>query len=76
MNNMMGLGIFLFLVYIRNLSWDVSAEVLVILIICTLMGVLTSSSTKFPLWTAIVAYLMYPISLGLLYVLTQVAGWS
>ncbi|KAJ9690607.1 hypothetical protein PVL29_012986 [Vitis rotundifolia] len=76
MNNMMGLAMFLLLVYIRDLSWDVSAEVLVVLIICTLMGLLTSCSTKFPIWTAIIAYLMYPISLGLLYVLTEVLGWS
>ncbi|RVW79138.1 Sodium/calcium exchanger NCL2 [Vitis vinifera] len=76
MNNMMGLAMFLLLVYIRDLSWDVSAEILVVLIICTLMGLLTSCSTKFPIWTAIIAYLMYPISLGLLYVLTEVLGWS
>ncbi|KAA8519704.1 hypothetical protein F0562_013851 [Nyssa sinensis] len=37
MNNMMSLLTFLALVYIRNLPWDVSAEVLVVLIICTMM---------------------------------------
>uniref|UniRef100_A0A5B7A7E1 EF-hand domain-containing protein n=1 Tax=Davidia involucrata TaxID=16924 RepID=A0A5B7A7E1_DAVIN len=76
MNNMMGLTIFLALVYIRNLSWDVSAEVLVVLIICTVMGIFTSFRTKFPLWTSFVACLLYPISLLLLYILTTVFGWS
>ncbi|XP_059663885.1 sodium/calcium exchanger NCL2-like [Cornus florida] len=76
MNNMMGLAMFLALVYIRDLSWDVSAEVLVVLVICTLMGVFASFCTKFPLWTSFVAYLLYPISLLLLYVLVTVLGWS
>ncbi|KAK4858859.1 hypothetical protein QYF36_023071 [Acer negundo] len=76
MNNMMGLVIFLTLVYIRNISWDVSAEVLIVLIICTAMGVFASFSTKFPFWTSIVAYLLYPISLLLLYIFTEVLGWS
>ncbi|GFY91828.1 sodium/calcium exchanger family protein / calcium-binding EF hand family protein [Actinidia rufa] len=76
MNNVMGLIMFLILVYIRNLPWDVSAEVLVVLIICLVMGVFTSVRTSFPLWTSLVAYLLYPISLLLLYVLTTVLGWS
>ncbi|KAG5561809.1 hypothetical protein RHGRI_004751 [Rhododendron griersonianum] len=76
MNNMMGLAMFLALVYIRNLSWDVSAEVLVVLVICTAMGIFTSVCTKFPIWTSFVAFLLYPISLLLLYVLTTVFGWS
>ncbi|KAK1557099.1 hypothetical protein Q3G72_017912 [Acer saccharum] len=74
MNNMMGLVIFLMLVYIRNISWDVSAEVLIVLIICTAMGVFASFSTKFPFWTSIVAYLLYPISLLLLFIFTEVLG--
>ncbi|CAK9152573.1 unnamed protein product [Ilex paraguariensis] len=76
MNNMIGLVVFLSLVYIRDLAWDVSAEVLVVLIICTVMGLFASFCTKFPLWTSFLAYLLYAISLLLLYVLTSVLGWS
>jgi Ca2+/Na+ antiporter len=76
MNNMMGLAIFLALVYIRDLSWDVSAEILVVLLICTVMGLFTSFCSKFPFWTSILAYLLYPISLLLIYVLTTIFGWS
>ncbi|KAM3748294.1 hypothetical protein ACB098_05G097600 [Castanea mollissima] len=76
MNNMMGLAIFLALVYIRDLSWDVSAEVLIVLLICTMMGIFTSFCIKFPFWTSILAYLLYPLSLLLIYVLTTVFGWS
>ncbi|KAG2683891.1 hypothetical protein I3760_10G055100 [Carya illinoinensis] len=74
MNNMMGLVIFLSLVYIRDLSWDVSAEILVVLLICTAMGLFTSFRTKFPFWTSILAYLLYPLSLLIIYVLTEVVG--
>lgn len=76
MNNIMGLTIFLALVYIRNLSWEVSAESLVVLIICTAMGLSTSFSRKFPFWTSIIAYILYPVSLLLVYVLTTFFGWS
>ncbi|KAF7848927.1 hypothetical protein BT93_L1435 [Corymbia citriodora subsp. variegata] len=76
MNNVMGLATFLALVYIKDLTWDVSAEVLVVLLICTLMGFVTSSCTKFQFWMCILAYALYPLSLLLLYILTGVLGWS
>lgn len=76
MNNMISLMVFLSVVYIRDLSWDVSAEVLVVMVICTMMGLFTSSRTEFPLWTSFLAYLLYPTSLLMLYVLTSVFGWS
>ncbi|KAK3039928.1 hypothetical protein RJ639_027763 [Escallonia herrerae] len=76
MNSMVGLTTFLAIVYIRDLSWDVSAEVLVVLIVCTVIGLFASLRTKFPLWTSFIAYLLYPISLLLLYVLTIILGWS
>ncbi|XVF40392.1 hypothetical protein PTKIN_Ptkin01aG0109700 [Pterospermum kingtungense] len=77
MNNVSGLVMFLGLVCIRDISWSVSAEVLVVLLICTAMGLLaTFSSTKVKFWTCILVYLLYPISLLLLYVLTNLLGWS
>ncbi|CAN6553152.1 unnamed protein product [Malus baccata var. baccata] len=76
MNNIVGLIIFLALVYIRNLSWNVAAEVLVVLIISIAVGLSASFSRTFPFWTSILAYILYPISLLLVYVLTIVIGWS
>ncbi|KAG9446138.1 hypothetical protein H6P81_012266 [Aristolochia fimbriata] len=76
MNNTLCLGVFLALVYIRHLSWDFSAEVLVIFIVSMLMGIFASFRTKFPLWTCSVAYAMYPLSLLLVYLLDYVYGWS
>lgn len=76
MNNMSSLTTFLLTVYIRDLAWDVSAEVFVVLIICGVMGIFTSTRTVFPLWSGYVGYLLYPISLLMLYLLTVVWGWS
>ncbi|GMY31958.1 sodium/calcium exchanger NCL-like, partial [Fagus crenata] len=76
MNNLLCLAVFLALIYIRDLTWDFSAEVLVILIVCIVMGLFASFCTHFPLWTSIVAILLYPFSLVLIYVLDYVFGWS
>lgn len=76
MNNVMGLATFLAIVYIKDITWDVSAEVLVVLLICTFMGIITSSCTKFQFWMGILAYALYPLSLLFLYILTSVLGWS
>ncbi|KAF3442447.1 hypothetical protein FNV43_RR16363 [Rhamnella rubrinervis] len=76
MNNVLCLSVFLALVYVRGLTWDFSAEVLVILIVCIVMGVFGSFRTNFPLWTSSLAFLLYPFSLALVYVLDYVFGWS
>ncbi|KAL7218332.1 hypothetical protein ACSBR2_011575 [Camellia fascicularis] len=74
MNNTLCLSIFLALVYVRGLTWDFSAKVLVILVICLVMGAFASFRTTFPLWTALVAFFLYPFSLALVYVLDYVLG--
>ncbi|KAH6788715.1 sodium/calcium exchanger family protein / calcium-binding EF hand family protein [Perilla frutescens var. frutescens] len=76
MNNVLCLSVFLALVYARGLVWDFSSEVLVILIVCIVMGVFASIRTTFPLWTSFIAFLLYPLSLALVYVLDYVFGWS
>ncbi|KAM1474880.1 hypothetical protein ACFX2I_030843 [Malus domestica] len=76
MNNVMCLSVFLALVYFRELTWDFSAEVLIILIVCIVMGVFCSFRTVFPLWTSSIAFLLYPFSIALIYVLDYILGWS
>ncbi|GAA0170532.1 transporter [Lithospermum erythrorhizon] len=76
MNNVLCLSVFLALVYVRGLTWDFSSEVLVILIVCIVMGVFASIRTTFPLWTSLLAFLLYPFSLALVYVLDYVFGWT
>lgn len=76
MNNVLCLAVFLALVYVRGLTWDFSAEVLVILIVIVVMGALASFRTSFPLWTSSIAFILYPLSIALVYVLDYVFGWS
>ncbi|XP_022898660.1 sodium/calcium exchanger NCL2-like [Olea europaea var. sylvestris] len=76
MNNVIGLIVFLAPVYFRNLTSDVSAEVIVLLVVCIVMTLFTSFCTTFPRWTSYMVLLLYPISLALVYVLTSVFGWS
>ncbi|OAY28735.1 sodium/calcium exchanger NCL [Manihot esculenta] len=76
MNNLLCLSVFLAIVYVRGLTWDFSSEVLVIFIVCIVMGAFASFRSTFPLWTSSVAYLLYPFSLALVYVLDYVFGWS
>ncbi|KAL5564497.1 hypothetical protein UlMin_027661 [Ulmus minor] len=76
MNNVLCLSVFLALVYVRGLTWDFSSEVLVILIVCIVMGLLGSFRTTFPLWTSFLAFLLYPFSIILVYVLDYFFGWS
>ncbi|KAF3326862.1 Sodium/calcium exchanger protein [Carex littledalei] len=76
MNNTLCLAVFLALVYVRGLTWDFTSEVLIILLVCIIMGLFTCFRTTFPLWTCFVAYLLYPLSLLLVYILDFVFGWS
>ncbi|THG15306.1 hypothetical protein TEA_003439 [Camellia sinensis var. sinensis] len=76
MSNILCLSVFLGLVYIRELKWCFSSEVLIILIVCILMGAFASFRTTFPMWTCLVAYALYPFSILLVYVFEYVVKLS
>lgn len=76
MNNVIGLIVFLTPVYTRDLITNVSAEVLVVLIICIVMSILTCLRTTYPVWVGYLVLVLYPISLASVYLLTNVLGWS
>ncbi|KAL8129786.1 hypothetical protein V2J09_018941 [Rumex salicifolius] len=76
MNNVMTLSVFLSLVYFRGLSWEFTSEALIVIVVCAAMGGLASFRTTFPLWTAVMAILLYPLSIVLIYVLEYVIGLS
>ncbi|KAL2496454.1 sodium/calcium exchanger family protein/calcium-binding EF hand family protein [Forsythia ovata] len=69
MNNILGLAVLLSLIYFRGLSWNFSAEVLMVLVVSAIMGCLASFRNVFPVWTSFLAYLLYPMSLVLVHVL-------
>ncbi|XP_024466794.2 sodium/calcium exchanger NCL1 isoform X2 [Populus trichocarpa] len=75
MNNVLGCSVLLFLVYARGLTWEFSAEVLVVLITCAIMSLVVSFHSDFPLWTSFMAFLLYPFSLLLAYVFNDVLDY-
>ncbi|KAL6975900.1 hypothetical protein U1Q18_024695 [Sarracenia purpurea var. burkii] len=68
MSNILSLSVFLGLVYNRELTWSFTSEVMIILIVCVVMGVFASLRTTFPLWTCLAAYVLYPLSILLVYI--------
>ncbi|EYU44995.1 hypothetical protein MIMGU_mgv1a002795mg [Erythranthe guttata] len=68
MNNVLGLIVLLSLVYFRGLAWNYSAEILAVTIVSGIVGIFSSLSRIYPVWTSISAYLMYPLSLVLVYI--------
>lgn len=75
-NNILGLAVLLSLIYYRGISWDFSAEVFMVLVVSALIGCLSSFSTVFPVWVSLLAYLLYPLSLVLVYVLGDSSWFS
>ncbi|KAL6570642.1 hypothetical protein OROGR_000192 [Orobanche gracilis] len=76
MNNILGLAVLVSLIYFRNLSWTFSAEVLIVLIVSAIVGSFASFNTVYPVWTSILAYFLYPLSLMLVYILGDFSMFS
>lgn len=75
MNNILGFVVISILIYMRDITWEFSADVLVVAIVCAVMGLASAFRTTFPLWTSFPAYLLYLISLLLVYVLKDVLNY-
>ncbi|XP_073018477.1 sodium/calcium exchanger NCL1-like [Primulina eburnea] len=76
MNNISGLTTLLAIVYAKDLTWDYSAEVLTIIVVCAIIGIMAYSCTTYPLWTCLLAFLLYPFSLGLYCFVQLVWSWK
>ncbi|XP_019451888.1 PREDICTED: uncharacterized protein LOC109353987 [Lupinus angustifolius] len=72
MNNILGFVVISSLIYMRNITWEFSADVLIVAIVCVVMGVSVSFRSTFPLWTSFPAYAMYLLSLVLIFVLKDI----
>ncbi|RXI02989.1 hypothetical protein DVH24_003067 [Malus domestica] len=66
MNNLLGFSVLLAIIY----------ALLVVLITCTVMGLIASFVSTLSLWTSFLAYLLYPISLLLVYILNDVVKYT
>ncbi|EFJ33977.1 hypothetical protein SELMODRAFT_82683 [Selaginella moellendorffii] len=75
LNNTLCLGLFLAIVAARGLVWDFSAEVLIMALATMAMGCVGGIFTTIPLFMAFGAFLLYPLSLGLVVLLNQYLGW-
>lgn len=75
MNNILGFVVISILIYMREITWEFSADVLVVAIVCAVMGLTASFRPTFPLWTSFPAYLMYLVALLLVFVLKDVLNY-
>ncbi|KAK7335104.1 hypothetical protein VNO80_26875 [Phaseolus coccineus] len=75
MNNILGFVVISILIYMREISWQFSADVLVVAIVCAVMGLTACFRPTFPLWTSFAAYFMYLIALLLVCVLKDVLNY-
>ncbi|KAI3828225.1 hypothetical protein L1987_02322 [Smallanthus sonchifolius] len=67
MNNILGFSVLVSVIYFRGFTWHFSAEILVVVIVCVIMGLLASVRSKFPNWTLLIAFPLYPLSLVVVY---------
>lgn len=74
LNNTFGLALFLALIYARNLEWSFTAETLAILLVEIVMGVLALRTRHAPTWHAVIALLLFPLSIGFVAALEKGAG--
>lgn len=74
MNNSFCLGIFLALVYFKNLAWEFSAETIVIVLIQFAIGLSVVFRNNHTLFHAFAIILLYPLSLAIVYVLENHVG--
>lgn len=76
LNNLIGLGVFCFVVYVRGLTWTFSAETIAILISTCSVGLIGSLVRNVPLWTALPIALLYGLSLVIFRFLEHYAKWT
>ncbi|WVZ01029.1 hypothetical protein V8G54_027098 [Vigna mungo] len=76
MNNILGFFAISVLICVGQVTWQYSAELLVVAIVCSIAGLTASFRSTFPLWSSFFAILLYPLSLVLVFVLDQVLHYK
>ncbi|KAL6597727.1 hypothetical protein ACP70R_046532 [Stipagrostis hirtigluma subsp. patula] len=61
---------------ILSMLYGIPGRVLIILLVCLVMALFASFRTTFPLWTCLVAYALYPLSLVIVCILDYVFHWK
>ena len=73
MNNTLALGIFMAVIYTRNLPWSYSAEVIVLICVTIYVG-LNSLMNTIRFWQSIIITLIYPLSILAVYLIKKYGG--
>ncbi|MED6157673.1 hypothetical protein PIB30_025451 [Stylosanthes scabra] len=73
--NILGFVVISILIYVRDITWEFPAEVLVVAIVCALMGIAASFRHTVPLWTSTPAYLLLLLSFLFVFVLKDVLNY-
>ncbi|KAK7335102.1 hypothetical protein VNO80_26873 [Phaseolus coccineus] len=76
MNNILGFFAISVLISVGQVTWQYSAELLVVAIVSAIAGLTASFLSVFPLWSSFFAILLYPLSLVLVFVLDQVLRYN
>ncbi|MED6223498.1 hypothetical protein PIB30_074510 [Stylosanthes scabra] len=76
MNNILGFFAISILIYVRQVSWQFSSELLVVAIVCGIMGLASSFQSTYKVWSALCAYLLYPLSLLGVFILDRLLNYT
>ena len=70
------LGVFLAIVYVRNLRWEFSSETCIILFATLVVGAVGGTRKTFKTYLAIPILLLYPLSIAMVAFLDNYLGWK
>jgi len=76
MNNLLSLGIFIFMIYFLKLEWNFQSETMSVIVVVLCIGTLGVSSPTIRVFHTIWILFLYPFSILLVYILTHYAGWE
>eukprot|EP01023_Acetabularia_acetabulum_P040635 TRINITY_DN3939_c0_g1_i2.p1 TRINITY_DN3939_c0_g1~~TRINITY_DN3939_c0_g1_i2.p1 ORF type:complete len:531 (-),score=102.84 TRINITY_DN3939_c0_g1_i2:1617-3209(-) len=74
MNNTLGLGLFMLIIYLQGIQWTFSSEVIAIMFVTLIMGLLGGLKRTFPMYLGFVALCLYPLAIVIVYVLDEILG--
>jgi len=69
MNNTLALCIFMAIIYMRGLAWEYTAEVIVVLVVVTAVGLQTMWRRNIFLWQGLMVLSFYPLSILAVYLM-------
>ncbi|KAM0055335.1 hypothetical protein Hdeb2414_s0006g00204921 [Helianthus debilis subsp. tardiflorus] len=67
MNNTLGFSVLLAIMYFHGLTWHFTVEILLMFIVCLIMGLLPAILTIMHIWTLVIAFALYPLSILAIY---------